>query len=323
VARLEGAETGVSCSSGMGATLAALRTLLEPGQRLVASRNLYGLSTVLINTVFAPLGVDVTFVEGTDLSAWEAALAKRAHAVFLETISNPLLRVPDLAAIVALARQAGARVVADNTIATPYHFRPLSLGADLVVHSATKFLGGHNDVTAGVIVGDEWTMAAVRGHVSTLGVNLSPFEAWLALRGLTTLAVRLSRSSDSAASVAHYLESHPKVTAVHYPGLESHPQRVIADRLLGRGFGSMVSFEVSDGEPGVARLLRGFGLIKFATTLGGVATTIMHPAKTSHRSLTPEERCSQGIRGGLLWLSVGIESPEDIIADLGRGLEHV
>ena len=323
VALLEGAESGAACSSGMGATLVALLAAAEPGTRLVAARDLYGKATALLRSVFSPLGIDVEFVDGSNAEAWERALSRPAGAVFLETETNPLLRVPDLPRIAEAARRRGATVVVDNTFASPYHIRPLDLGADLVVHSATKFLSGHGDVTAGVIVGDAARIAAVKANVSLTGVNLAPFEAWLALRGLKTLAVRLDKSSASASAIANYLASHAKILSVNYPGMETHPDHPIAARVMRNGFGSMISFEVAGGFQGVSRLFKGFQRIKYAPSLGDVATTVTHPVKTSHRAISATERSEQGITDGLVRLSVGIEGVDDIIADLERGLSAV
>lgn len=323
VALLEGAEAGAACSSGMGATLVALLAVAEPGTRLVAARDLYGKATALLRTVFSPLGIDVEFVGGQDVGAWEQALSRPASVVFLETETNPLLRVPDLPRIAGAARRCGATVVVDNTFASPYHIRPLELGADLVVHSATKFLSGHGDVTAGVVVGDGKRIASVKSKVSLIGVNLAPFEAWLALRGLKTLAVRLVRSSASASAIAEYLAGHPNVLSVNYPGLETHPDHPIAARVMRNGFGSMISFEVAGGFQGASRLFKGFQRIKYAPSLGDVATTVTHPAKTSHRAISARERSEQGITDGLVRLSVGIEGVDDIAADLERGLSAI
>ena len=323
VALLEGAEAGAACSSGMGATLVALLAAAEPGARLVAARDLYGKATALLRTVFSPLGIDVEFVDGQDAGAWEQALSRPAGVVFLETETNPLLRVPDLPRIADAARRCGATVVVDNTFASPYHVRPLDLGADLVVHSATKFLSGHGDVTAGVVVGDGKRIATVKSKVSLTGVNLAPFEAWLALRGLKTLGVRLARSSASASAIAEYLAGHPKVLSVNYPGLETHPDHPVAARVMRNGFGSMISFEVDGGFQGASRLFKGFQRIKYAPSLGDVTTTVTHPVKTSHRAISAAERSEQGITDGLVRLSVGIEDVDDITADLERGLSAV
>ncbi len=323
VALLEGAEAGAACSSGMGATLVALLAAAEPGTRLVAARDLYGKATALLHTVFSPLGIDVEFVDTQDVEAWEKALSRPASVVFLETETNPLLRVPDLPRIADAARKCGATVVVDNTFASPYHIRPLEQGADLVVHSATKFLSGHGDVTAGVVVGDTTRIAPVKSKVSLTGVNLAPFEAWLALRGLKTLGVRMAKSSASAAAIAGYLAGHPKVISVNYPGLETHPDHPVAARVMRNGFGSMISFEVGEGVQGVSRLFKGFQRIKYAPSLGDLTTTVTHPVKTSHRSISATERREQGITDGLVRLSVGIEGVDDIIADLQRGLSAI
>ncbi len=323
VALLEGAEAGVACSSGMGATLATLLAAAEPGTRLVAARDLYGKATALLHAVFSPLGIDVEFVDGQGAGAWEQVLSRPASVVFLETETNPLLRVPDLPRIADAARRCNATVVVDNTFASPYHVRPLDLGADLVVHSATKFLSGHGDVTAGVVVGEGKRIAQVKSKVSLTGVNLAPFEAWLALRGLKTLGVRMARSSASASAIADYLAGHPKILSVNYPGLETHPDHPVVARVMRNGFGSMISFEVDGGFQGASRLFKGFQRIKYAPSLGDVTTTVTHPVKTSHRAISAAERSEQGITDGLVRLSVGIEDVDDIAADLERGLSAV
>jgi cystathionine beta-lyase/cystathionine gamma-synthase len=249
-----------------------------------------------------------------------ADLPEDTAVVLTETISNPLLGVADIPRLAAAAHRVGAKLVVDNTFATPYHCRPLALGADLSIHSATKFLSGHSDLVAGVASGTAGVIAPIRAAIKTFGATLGPFEAWLALRGLRTLHLRMARHAENALAVARFLEAQPAVGAVRYPGLPSHPHHAIAREILMHGCSGMVSFELAGGQPAVERFLERFRLIRFAASLGDVSTTVSHPATTSHRGLSAEARRAAGIGGGLLRLSVGIEAAGDIVVDLGRGL---
>jgi cystathionine gamma-synthase len=321
VARLEGAEAGVACASGMGAIAAALLTGLKAGDRIVAASALYGRTLGLLNGPLAQLGVRAEFVDVCDGPTVARALQSPAAAVVVETISNPLLRVPDLLLIARLAQEAGARLIVDNTFATPYHFRPLAYGADVAVHSGTKFLGGHSDVTIGVVVGQRDFMERVRSTMSTFGAPASAFDCWLTVRGCKTLALRMERAAANASRIAEFLASaEGEVGAVYYPGLETSPDFVTAARLLERGFGAMVSFELRGGGTAASAFIRGLRRIRLATSLGDVSTTVSHPAKSSHRSLGAEGRAAAGIGEGLIRLSAGIEHIDDIIADLELGL---
>ena len=323
VAALEEQEAALAFGSGMAALHVALLSCVEAGDRIVASRDLYGQTITLLRLVFGALGVETEFVDILDLDQVEAALAKgRVRVVLCETISNPLLRVTDLPALAELTHRYGARLIVDNTFATPYLVRPGTYGADYVVHSATKYLAGHGDVTAGVVA----TRADRRWELNelnkTVGSILGPFEAYLVLRGIKTLSVRMQRQCANAVRIANWLAEHPLVERVYYPGLPTHPSHETAVRLLPPGeYGAVVSFEIRDGtRERVFAFLRSLQLIIPATTLGDVYSEILYPVMASHRGLSPEERQAIGIGEGLVRLSVGIEDPEDIIADLDQAL---
>ncbi len=324
VAVLEGGAEAVAFASGMAAIHAALLAAgLRAGERMVAARDLYGVTYTLLDQVMTTLGVRVRFVEIARTEAVVAALEEeRPRLLLLESMSNPLLVVPDLPALVEAAHRVGARVLVDNTFATPYLLRPLEVGADMVIHSLTKYLAGHDDLLGGVVVTGADLAGEVRRMAQVLGAVLGPNEAWLAHRGLKTLALRMQRHCENAARVATWLKAHPRVARVHYPGLESHPQHEIARRLFRPdSFGGMVAFEVlpdtAEAALGVLERLR---LVLPGTTLGCVHSLVLHPARTSHRTLSPEERAAWGIREGLLRLSVGIEDVEEILADLEQAL---
>jgi cystathionine beta-lyase/cystathionine gamma-synthase len=328
VATLEGGNAAVAFASGMAALHAALLAAgLRAGDTVVAARDLYGVTHALLHEVLAPLGVRTRLVEVAHTAEVAAALEEEPPRVFLlETISNPLLVVPDLPALAAAAHRAGARVIVDSTFATPYLLRPLEHGADMVVHSLTKYLAGHDDVLGGIVVTNDDTDgvlgAAVRRQAQVVGANLGPNEAWLAHRGLKTLALRMRAHCENAARVAAWLEGHPQVSRVYYPGLASHPQHEEAKRLFRpAAFGGMISFELAAGtaEAAIAFMER-LQLILPGTTLGCIHSLVLHPARSSHRALTPEQRAAWGIGEGLVRLSVGIEDADEIIADLEQAL---
>jgi cystathionine beta-lyase/cystathionine gamma-synthase len=321
VARLEGAEAGVAAASGMGAIAAAIMPGLRQGDRVVAGHDLYGRTMGMLRGPLAALGVRTDFVDLTNTDEASEALNKPAAVVIAESISNPLVRIPDLPALAELAHRAGARLVIDNTFATPYHCRPLEHGADVIVHSGTKYLGGHSDVTNGVLVGNAGFVAQAQQTVTVFGASASPFDCWLTARGIKTLAVRMERASRNAQIVCEFLAKQPQVQAVHYPGLPSHAHHERAKLLLRAGFGAMAAFELHGGGAAASRFVRGLRRIRLAPSLADVSTTISHPAKTSHRGYTPEQREAIGIYPGLIRLSVGIEHPDDIVEDLRRGLE--
>jgi cystathionine beta-lyase/cystathionine gamma-synthase len=324
VAVLEGGEAAIAASSGMAAIhLALLAAGGLSGASIVAARDCYGATYALLRDLLTSQGVGVRFVDITDLGQVEKALTDaQASALVLETISNPLLKVPAIPAIAEMAHAVGALVIVDNTFATPCLCRPLQFGADFVVHSSTKYFGGHGDVMGGVVVTSTERRARLFQLIKMIGCNLGPDEAWLTLRGLKTLPLRMRQHCHNAAAVAAWLAQHPRVAEVHYPGLPSHPQHAVASHLFGdRGYGGMVGFSLRDaGREDVFRFLQSLRLILPATTLGDVYSLVLYPAMSSHRALSPEERAQVGIGEGLIRLSVGIEGTEDIIADLQQAL---
>jgi cystathionine beta-lyase/cystathionine gamma-synthase len=321
---LERAGDAVAFASGMAALHAALLgTGLRAGQAVVAAADLYGASYALLERLFPALGVQVRFVDIADHEQVASALAETAPtAVLCEAISNPLMKVADVPALAEMAHAAGAALIVDSTFASPYLLRPLEWGADLVVHSATKYLGGHGDVLAGIVACSAERGRDLRERQKLVGANLGPQEAWLAMRGLKTLPLRMRQHCANAQAVAEWLAGQPAVAAVHYPGLADHPEHALAARLFeGRGFGGMLSFELRGaGQAEVFRFLEALELVLPATTLGDVYSLMLYPAHSSHRLLSPEARAALGIGEGLVRLSVGIEDVQDIIADLGQAL---
>ncbi len=326
VAALEGGEAALAYASGMAAIHGALLGAgARAGTAVIAAQDVYGATYALLNRVLAPQGVTVRFVDGTDAAAVAAAMADRQErpaALICETISNPLLKLADLPRLAEIAHAAGAALIVDNTFASPYLCRPLALGADYVVHSATKYLGGHGDVLGGVVVTSAARRTALNEINKLVGANLGPQEAWLVLRGLKTLPLRLQRQCDNAVQIAAWLAGHPRVAGVNYPGLTAHPQHALAARLLERGaFGAMIRFDLRDGrQETVFRFMEALKLVLPATTLGDVYSLVLYPAGSSHRALDAEARHRVGIGDGLVRLSVGIEDPADIIADLDQAL---
>ncbi len=327
VATLEGAEDAVAFASGMGAIHAALLGAgVRAGAGVVAAADVYGATYALLERGLSTLGVRVLFVDITDLDQVVQAVAEeRPAALLCEIMSNPLIKVADVPALAEVARAGGAAFIVDNTFATPYLFRPLEHGAEYVVHSATKYLGGHGDVLAGVVACSAERGLDLRERQKLLGANLGPQEAWLALRGLKTLPLRMRQHCANAQIVAGWLAAQPAVARVNYPGLPDHPQHALAARLFGgRGFGGMMSFDLRDaGQPDVFRFMEALELVLPATTLGDVYSLTLYPAHSSHRQVAPEVRAAIGIGDGLVRLSVGIEDAQDIIADLGQALAVV
>ncbi|HEY3413824.1 MAG TPA: PLP-dependent aspartate aminotransferase family protein [Armatimonadota bacterium] len=323
-AALERAEGAVAFGSGMAALHGALLGAgVKAGDTIVSGRDMYGVTVRLLNEVFAPAGVRTEYVDTTDLPAARDAISRlKPRAVLVEAISNPLLRLADIGTLAEAAHAAGSALIVDSTFATPYLVCPHELGADLVVHSATKYLGGHGDALGGVVTGSGEPLTGVRTANVVVGAVLAPFEASLLLRGLKTLSLRMERHCANAAAIAGWLETRTEVSRVYYPGLASHPQRELAGRLFGnRGFGGMVSFDLRDG--GRRRVSRFIDSLKLAfpgPTLGDVETLVMYPALASHRALSAEQRAALGISDGLVRLSVGIEHAEDIIADIEQAL---
>ncbi len=321
VAELEGAESGVAMSSGMAALHASILALAPQPTTIVATRELYGGTAALLRLDLEPAGYEIAFVDLTDLDAVRGATGA-AGLVIAETITNPLCGVPDLGAIASMARERGVPFLVDNTFATPLLCRPLELGATVVMHSATKYLGGHSDLVAGVVVGDEKLMGAVRARAARVGTPLGPFDAWLALRGLRTLDVRMRRHSENSLALASAMRSMAGVARIHHCLLETSPSFAIARRLLQRGAGGMMAFDLDGGRDAVQRMIDRFELVRFAASLGGVETTVSYPEITSHRSLSAEERAALGIGSGTVRVSVGIEDPDDIVADFAQALSQ-
>jgi cystathionine gamma-synthase len=321
VAELEGAEAAAGAASGMAAIDAALATSAGPGQPILAAREVYGGTLQLLENDYRKGGSPLEYVDSHDHEAVAAALARlRPKVLYLEALSNPLVHVADLPALAALAHAQGARVVVDATFATPLLFRPLDHGADLVVHSVGKYLAGHGDVGAGVLAGSAELVGPAAAYLVRRGANLPHFEAWLALRGMRTLALRMARHSSNAAAVARLLARSPEVERVHHPSLTSHPQHGLAARLYPKGTGGIVAFDLAGGRPAVERFLAGLRTVAIVHSLGEVASTISYPALASHRSLAPEARAALGVGPGTLRLSAGIEAPADILADLAAAL---
>jgi cystathionine beta-lyase/cystathionine gamma-synthase len=319
IADLEGTEDAVAFASGMGAVHAAILLDARAGDRVVAARDCYGATYAVLNAVLASLGVETTFVDLLDLPALERTLAEvKPTLVCGETISNPLLRVADIRAVADLAHRHGARLMIDNTFASPFLVNPAAHGADSVVHSTTKYLGGHGDVTGGVVATSEERANGLRDLLKLTGAVLGPFEAWLTLRGVKTLPLRLRAQSASAAQVAAWLAERPGVTRVNYPGLGDLGPA--AAQFNGAERGGMVSFDLDGGRAEVFRFLEALWLCLPATTLGDVYSLILYPTISSHRALTPEQRAEVGIGDGLVRLSVGIEDTADIIADLDQAI---
>jgi len=327
VATLEGGEAALSFASGMAAIHAALlATGLEAGRAVVSAQDVYGASYALLARLFTALGIRVRFVDIADLASVERAIAEeKPRAVFCETISNPLLKVADVPAVAELAHAHGAEVIVDSTFATPYLVRPLTLGADYVVHSSTKYLGGHGDVLGGIVVASAERRERLWEIIKMTGGNMSPNQAWLTMRGLKTLPLRMAQHCRNAAAVAAWLAEHPRIAKANYPGLPGHPQHSVATRLFREGcYGGMVSFEIAGADQAqVFHFMEALKLVLPATTLGDVYSLTLYPAHSSHRALSPEERAAIGIGEGLVRLSVGIEDVEDIVSDLDQALEKM
>lgn len=321
LAALEGGECAVATASGMAAILALCLGLLRAGDHILASRSLFGSTTQLFDRYLSRFGVSTTYVPLGDLAAWEAGIERgRTRLLFCETPSNPLTEMVDLAALADIAHRHDALLAVDNCFATPALQRPLEWGADLVVHSATKYLDGQGRCVGGAVVGDRQRVGSdIFGVLRTAGPSLSPFNAWVFLKGLETLELRLLAQSRAAQELAEWLERQPAVARVHYPGLASHPQHSLAGRQMRAG-GGILSLELHGGRAAAWRLIDATRLLSITANLGDVKTTITHPASTTHGRLSPEERAASGIGEGLVRLSVGLESLADIQADLARGL---
>lgn len=320
VSDLEGGAGAVATGSGMGAINTVLLGLLQPGDHLIAQKSLYGGTAAVLNDLAARFGVTVTHVPENDPGALRAAVRPETKLLYLETISNPMALVADLPAMCAVARELGLVSVVDNTFASPLLCRPIEHGADIVVHSTTKYLSGHTDVVGGLAVSATDELYKKVWHYATeLGASADPFAAWLTLRGMQTLALRMERHCSNARLLATRLAEHPAVAAVHWPGLPSHPSYEIAGKLL-PDFGGVFSFDLVGGRAAGERFMRSVRLALLAPSLGGVETLTLHPATTSHRSLSAEELARHGIGEGTVRVAVGIEHPEDLWADIEQAL---
>ena len=323
VSELEGGAGALATSSGMAALCTVTFALLNAGDHLVGTSSVYGPSRVVMERDFSRFGVMSDFVDTSDLHALRAVLRPETRLIFIETPANPTIVLSDIAAIADIAHDHGALLMVDNTFATPILQRPLAFGADLVMHSMTKFINGHTDVVAGMIVpASQGLLDRIRPVHSYLGACMDPHQAWLALRGLRTIGMRVRTAQDNAARIAAFLEGHPKVEWVRYPGLASFPQHELARRQMD-GAGSLISFEVAGGVDGGSRLLDSVELMTLAVSLGGIETLIQHPASMTHASMARQDRLAAGITDGLVRVSIGCEDVEDLIADLEQALAAV
>lgn len=324
LASLENAEAGLSTASGMGAITATLWTFIAPGDEIIVDKTLYGCTFAFMRHGLTKFGIKITHVDMSDPANLSAAMSDDTKIVYFETPANPNMRLVDIEEISKIAHTKGARVVVDNTYATPYLTRPIDLGADLVVHSATKYLGGHGDLVAGAVVGSADDIMQVRlvGLKDMTGAVLSPMNAMLIMRGLKTLHIRMDRHCETADMVARALDAHPMVGNVYFPGLESFAQHELAKKQMSQ-FGGMIAFELKgDLEDGI-KMMNALNLIKRAVSLGDAETLIQHPASMTHSTYEPEERLEHGITDGLIRLSVGLERPDDIINDLVQALDKL
>jgi cystathionine beta-lyase/cystathionine gamma-synthase len=319
VAALEGAEAAVLLGSGMGATACALLALLRPGDHLIASSRIYGGAATLLSKEFVALGIHVTFVDPTESRTWRKKLRKETRAIFLETPVNPSCRVIDLRPVSYVTKEVGIALVVDSTFASPINLRPLEHGADVVIHSATKYLNGHHDVLGGVVCGTSSYVEEVRQKMMLWGQAPDPFAAWLLERGLRTLDVRIRRHNENAQRVAEWCVEQKEIRAVHYPGLPTHPDHDVAKSMMD-GFGGMMAIELAGGARATEKFLRKLKLFRHAPSLGGVDSLISEPRFTSHAHMTPEARAQAGIPDGFLRLSIGIESAKDLIRDIEQAL---
>lgn len=322
VAEIENAEDALSFSSGMAAVSAAILTLVKTGDHIVAPWSMYSTTSSLLTHLRENFGIATTFIGDTDAETYRSALHANTRLLWIETPSNPLLNITDLSAVAAVAKECGVQTVCDNTFATPYNQHPLDHGIDLLIHSATKYLGGHSDLTAGLMAGKKEIVEKARLSTTKLyGGNISPQVAWLLLRGIKTLALRMERHNSNAFYLATALESDERVSAVHYPGLESHAGHAAAKRQM-RGFGGMISFDLETFDR-ARSFVNNVKLCTLATSLGGVETIVQHSTAMTHAGLSAEERRTAGISEGLIRLSVGIEDRDDLLADILHALDKI
>jgi methionine-gamma-lyase len=322
MAAVEGAEAGLATASGMGAISTSVLALVGGGDHIVAQRSMYGGTLSFLQDVLPRLGVQVTLVDQTDTAAFERAIRPDTKLIMLESPSNPLLQITDLAAVAGLARDRGILTFTDNTVATPLNQRPLGLGVDLVVHSLTKSVSGHSDVLAGIVLGPADIIDRIwRTHI-IMGSVISPYDAWLALRGLRTLAMRAERQNRTALALARFLAGHPAVSKVNYPGLPGHPQHDLAKRQMS-GYGGLLSFELRGGSGAAGKLIAGLSILVNSPSLGSVRSLVVQPAAMWDQELTQEQRTEAGVPAGLVRLAAGLEAENDLIADLERGLAQL
>jgi len=324
IALLEGAEDAFATASGMAAVNGALTSCLKAGDRVVAARALFGSCLYILETILPRFGVEVVFVEGADLAQWEEALAPGARAVFFESMANPTLEMVDIEAVATLAHAAGAVVIVDNVFSTPVFSRAIEQGADVVVYSATKHIDGQGRALGGVILGSrDFIRGTVEPYLKHTGAAMSPFTAWIMLKGLETMDLRVRAQASSARAIAEAVSAHPKVTAVSYPGLLTHPQYDLAQRQLGGAGGTMVSFVIEGGKEAAFAFCNALEIVLISNNLGDAKSIATHPATTTHQRLKPEQRASLGISDGMIRLSGGIEATEDLVADILGALSAV
>ncbi len=319
LAALEGAEQCVATASGMAAILSICMALLKAGDHVVASQSIFGSTVNLFNNVMKKFGVETTFVSATEVAQWQAAVRQNTQLFFLETPSNPLTEISDITAIAALAKSCGALLAVDNCFCTPILQRPLDFGADIVIHSATKYIDGQGRVLGGAVLGSKKLMEPVYGFLRTTGPTMSAFNAWVFVKGIETLKLRMEAHSANALQLAQWLENQPNVSRVFYPGLASHPQHSLALKQQKTG-GGIVSFEVKGGKAAAWRVIDNTRMLSITANLGDTKTTITHPATTTHARISPEARAAAGIGDGLIRIGVGLEALVDIQSDLVKGL---
>ncbi|MEX0284228.1 MAG: O-succinylhomoserine sulfhydrylase [Paracoccaceae bacterium] len=323
MAGLEGAEDGFATASGMAAVNGVLSAMLRAGDHVVSARALFGSCLYVLEDVLTRFGVEVTFVDGTDLDAWRGAMRPDTKAVFFETVSNPTLEVIDIAAVSEIAHSVGATVVVDNVFSTPVYSKAIEQGADVVVYSATKHIDGQGRTLGGVILGQrEFIRKTVEPYMKHTGGSMSPFTAWVMLKGLETLSLRVNAQTDNATAIAEALQGHAALARVIYPGHPSHAQHDLCLRQMGRG-GTVFSVDLSGGKEAAFRFLNALKIGKISNNLGDAKTIVTHPATTTHQRLTPEQRAALGITDGLVRISCGIEDTEDLIADVKQALDTI
>lgn len=323
VTELENGEAALALASGMAAISAAIFTLVKSGEHIVAPQSMYATTTNFLHHIKERFGIETTFIDATDAENYRAAIQPNTKLFWIETPTNPLVLLTDIEAVTSIAREHGITTVADNTFATPFNQRPLELSVDAIIHSATKYLGGHSDLTAGVLVGrGEVVEAARHGANKFYGGNIAPQVAWLVIRGIKTLALRMERHNSNALTIANMLGDHPKVEAVFYPGLASHPNHEIAKRQMPGGYGGMIGLDVGSIAVGKA-FANAVRLCTLATSLGGVETILQHSASMTHATIPREDRLRAGITDGLIRLSVGVEDVNELMADLTQALDKI